>query len=302
MFFFFTIVLIVGLWFLRVYFQRPKQLPEPEQCYPDRKWLEIDGFRLPYVQRGCGPEHIVLIHGLASWSYCWRHVMDPLSKTHTVTAFDLLGFGDADKPTQADYSLDAQTQRVERVLQTLQIERATVIAHSMGGAIAIHLARRKPLQVVKLILIAPALYPELIIINPKYFRWAIDLVKNFIVTPWLVKKINKRSAHESMRWESIEDITLNYYRPYHKSREALEVLLAHHSLLKDPRPSNSERVKPPALILYSQKDRLLRINSLHSFLKRHPHIRAVEDLVSAHQMMEENPNFVLDQIQKFLKK
>lgn len=293
----FALLLLLG-YALAKYFARPKQLLAP--YYPDMKFTTVDGFRIPYVQRGHGKKHVVMVHGLAASMYCWRHIIEPLAKTHTVTIFDLPGFGDADKHIDKSYTLDSQCARITQLLDQLKIDKTSVIAHSMGGAIALHLAKCQPERVEKLILIAPAIDPEMIAINPQYLMWNVNLVKNFIVTPALVKWINRRSISEDMRWEDVTEITFNYYRPYHRSGAAVVTLLKHYELLKDPRPSNSEPVKTPTLILYSQKDRLLRMKTLEKYRHQHPEIRFVEDKISAHQMMEENPSFVLKHVTHFL--
>lgn len=62
-----------------------------------------------------------------------------------------LGTGFSGRPAHADYSLSAQANRVAAVLDSLHIRHAPVIAHSVGGAIALRLAYRRPDLVLDLV-------------------------------------------------------------------------------------------------------------------------------------------------------
>lgn len=62
-----------------------------------------------------------------------------------------LGTGFSSRPPHADYSLSAQADRIAAVLDSLRIRDAPVIAHSVGGAIALRLAYRRPDLVLALV-------------------------------------------------------------------------------------------------------------------------------------------------------
>ncbi|EIM78073.1 alpha/beta hydrolase fold protein [Nitritalea halalkaliphila LW7] len=68
---------------------------------------------------------------------------------------DLLGYGKSSKP-QAPFMLTDQADAVAELLRHLAIPRYTLVGHSMGGQIAMHLAHRHPEQVQRLVLLAPA--------------------------------------------------------------------------------------------------------------------------------------------------
>lgn len=97
--------------------------------------LRLDGEDIHFVEAGAGPA-LVLIHGFAESTFNWREVMPELATTHRVVAIDLPGFGFSDRNPRLAYSLDAHARRVHRLMVQLGIERATVIGHSMGGAVA----------------------------------------------------------------------------------------------------------------------------------------------------------------------
>lgn len=113
----------------------------------------IEGLRVRYVRAGTGPP-VVLIHGLASSLYTWKDVLPPLACDHEVVAVDLPGFGGSDQP--AVLSAEAYPAVVRGLMDRLAIARATVVGHSLGGAVAVMLAAGNPERVERLALVAPA--------------------------------------------------------------------------------------------------------------------------------------------------
>lgn len=69
---------------------------------------------------------------------------------------DLRGFGDSDKPWN-EYNYDTMADDVKTVLDTLNIENATLVGFSMGGAISIrYMARHNGAHIQKLALLGAA--------------------------------------------------------------------------------------------------------------------------------------------------
>jgi pimeloyl-ACP methyl ester carboxylesterase len=88
---------------------------------------------------------IVLIPGLFGSAFGFRRVVPPLVEAgYQVLVVEPLGVGGSTRPRQADYSLTAQAARVAAVLDSLAIDSAVVVAHSIGGSIAFRLALQRP--------------------------------------------------------------------------------------------------------------------------------------------------------------
>jgi pimeloyl-ACP methyl ester carboxylesterase len=100
---------------------------------------------------GEGPP-ILLIHGITSSSRTWKRVMPRLAENHTVIAPDLLGHGRSAKP-QGDYSLGAYASGIRDLLVALEVPRATVVGHSLGGGIAMQFAYQFPERVGRMVLV-----------------------------------------------------------------------------------------------------------------------------------------------------
>jgi pimeloyl-ACP methyl ester carboxylesterase len=66
---------------------------------PRGRFIEVDGVRLHYLERGAGPP-VVLLHGnvVTAEDYLWSGVLDRVAKHHRVVAIDRPGFGYSDRP------------------------------------------------------------------------------------------------------------------------------------------------------------------------------------------------------------
>ncbi len=107
---------------------------------------------LHYEMQGAG-ETIVLIHSGGTDLRDWQFIAPELAKKFSVITYDQRGAGQSPVPTQptnhvADF---------EELLNSLDIEKATFVGHSIGGQIAADFTLKNPERVEKLVLIAPAL-------------------------------------------------------------------------------------------------------------------------------------------------
>jgi pimeloyl-ACP methyl ester carboxylesterase len=101
---------------------------------------------------------LVLIHGLGCSLKYWQCVFDaPEFSGYRIVALDLPGFGMSAKPDTFDYDLHSQADITAELLRILQVPTYTVIGHSMGGSIAILLARAHPERIQRLVVIEPNL-------------------------------------------------------------------------------------------------------------------------------------------------
>ena len=87
---------------------------------------------------------VVLIPGLFGAAFGYRKIVGPLvEQGYRAIVIEPLGFGWSSHPRRANYSLSAQTARVAAVLDSLEIRKALIVAHSTGGSIALRLAYQR---------------------------------------------------------------------------------------------------------------------------------------------------------------
>lgn len=118
-----------------------------------------DGRHLSYLVAGPpATTPLVFLHGLGGSRGTWENVLGSLVERHRVVALDLPGHGLSDKraPELADYSLPGLADALREVLTTLKLAPSLLVGHSLGGAIAMHLALDHPDLVIGLILIDSA--------------------------------------------------------------------------------------------------------------------------------------------------
>ncbi|MGO9158180.1 alpha/beta fold hydrolase [Mycobacterium sp.] len=125
--------------------------PVREVTAPTLQFRTIHGYRRAYRIAGSGPA-ILLIHGIGDNSTTWNAIQAKLAQRFTVIAPDLLGHGRSDKP-RADYSVAAYANGMRDLLSVLEIERVTVVGHSLGGGVAMQFAYQFPHLVDRLILV-----------------------------------------------------------------------------------------------------------------------------------------------------
>ena len=107
--------------------------------------------RLHVEAAGQGPT-LALIPGLMGSAYGFRKIVGPLQDSgFRVAVVEPLGIGSSPRPSDADYSLTAQADRVDAALRELDGRPAVVVAHSVGASIALRLAYRHPERVAAIV-------------------------------------------------------------------------------------------------------------------------------------------------------
>jgi pimeloyl-ACP methyl ester carboxylesterase len=124
---------------------------------PAAELLVVGGQTVHVEQRGSG-DPVLLLHGFGESTFTWRLVAPALAERFHVIAVDLNGFGYTDRPRDpAAYTLDGQQRLVLGVLDALGVDRAHVVGHSYGGALALWLAAHHPERLRSLALVDTAM-------------------------------------------------------------------------------------------------------------------------------------------------
>jgi pimeloyl-ACP methyl ester carboxylesterase len=107
------------------------------------KTLNVNGHVMAYRDVGEG-EIVVIVHGTPSSSEEFSVVMDRLKDKWRLICIDHLGFGESDKPAQADYSITGHRSRLLVALDQLGIKNFHLVVHDFGGAIGLPIAMDFP--------------------------------------------------------------------------------------------------------------------------------------------------------------
>ena len=116
--------------------------------------IKAGGIETNYHDVGDG-EVVLLIHGsgpgVSAWAN-WRMNIPFLSQNFRVIAPDMVGFGFSERPIDFIYDMDSWVSQAIGLLDSLNIEKVSVVGNSFGGGLALAMAVRHPNRVNKLIL------------------------------------------------------------------------------------------------------------------------------------------------------
>jgi pimeloyl-ACP methyl ester carboxylesterase len=116
-------------------------------------YADSDGVRIHYATLGHGPL-VVMIHGFPDFWYSWRDQIDALAHHYQVVAIDQRGYNLSDRPGGVEnYDLVHLVNDVVAVIRDVGRERAVVVGHDWGGAVAWTLAMLHPEVVERLVIL-----------------------------------------------------------------------------------------------------------------------------------------------------
>ena len=108
---------------------------------------------------GGSGSQVVLLHGIASSSLSYEHLIPLIEENHRVAAVDLMGFGQSVAKPDAQFTLDEHVEALRLTLERARIRgKFTLVGHSLGALIGIRFAALYPQRVLHLVLIAPPVY------------------------------------------------------------------------------------------------------------------------------------------------
>ena len=110
---------------------------------PDKKFIDVLGKRMTYVEMGEG-DPIVFQHGNPTSSYLWRNIMPHVADKGRCIAIDLIGMGDSDKLEDSGpdrYTFAEHYRYFSAALAALGVEdNVTLVIHDWGSALGFHWA------------------------------------------------------------------------------------------------------------------------------------------------------------------
>jgi pimeloyl-ACP methyl ester carboxylesterase len=99
-----------------------------------------------------GGSPVVFLHGIPTWSFLWREVAPAVAEHRRAIAPDLLGYGNSAMHDGFDRSIRAQEAMLDALLDRLVGGPVSLVAHDIGGGVALRYAAHNPEAVDKLVL------------------------------------------------------------------------------------------------------------------------------------------------------
>ena len=110
--------------------------------FPFPQYVADDAHQTVYFDHGEG-ESLVFVHGLGASLTNWEQIIEPLAEGRRVLGLDLVGCGWTAKP-RIDYTVDVLRDHLLGFLERRGVRRATLVGHSMGGAVVLAAAIARP--------------------------------------------------------------------------------------------------------------------------------------------------------------
>lgn len=144
---------------------------------PMGQFIEVNGVRLHYVERGQG-QPLVLLHGNGSMiqDFDLSGLIDLASENYRVIVFDRPGYGYSDRPRTTIWTPTAQAKLLHEALVKLGVEQPIVAGHSWGTLVAMAMALEYPTYVRSLVLLSGYYYPSARLDTPLLSPPAIPII------------------------------------------------------------------------------------------------------------------------------
>lgn len=214
-----------------------------------------NGVKIHYAAMGKGPL-IVMIHGFPDYWYTWRHQMTALAADHRVVAIDQRGYNLSDKPKGVEnYSMSLLVDDVAAIVRHLGKEKAIIVGHDWGGAVAWTFAMR-----------LPEMTDKLIILNLPHFR---GLSRELANNPKQQKnsayarRFQEEGAHKTLtaeelaKWVTDPEARQKYVEAFRRSDFEAMMNYYKRNYPKEPYVEDTSplvRVKCPVLMIHGLDD------------------------------------------------
>lgn len=217
---------------------------------PAPQKAEVKGRLLRWFELGEGGTPLVLVHGFGGDLNNWLFNHPALAAERRVIALDLPGHGESAKALQRG-DLEELSETVLALLDHLDIPRAHLVGHSMGGAVCLGLARLAPHRVASLGLIASVGLGEAI--NGQYLQGFVAASSRNALKPQMVQLfadpalVTRQLLEDMLKFKRLEGVD-----------QALQVLAS--ALADGDRQRYDLRSvlgQHPALVIWGDKDAII---------------------------------------------
>lgn len=264
-------------------------------------FVEVSGLRFHVRQEGPeGAPVLVMIHGNASMLQSWDGWAADLSKDFRVIRYDLAGHGLTGADPTGTYSPERDAVQLKALLDTLKVEKATLIGNSLGGQIAWHFAAVNPDRVEKLVLVAPGGFPLLGI----GFGQKVELPAAMKALPYSLKRDAVRTMIGALYGDptrfSEQMLDTYYYSWLSPGVRPARLQRAAAYMIQDP-TETLRTIQAPTLLVWGEKDWLVAFATTPAkFQAALPNSTLVSFPGLGHMPQEEDPTGTVVKVREFL--
>jgi len=266
--------------------------------------IAANGIQMHYISAGEGPD-VILLHGFLGNLAVWHLYMMPiLRREFRVLTYDLRGHGYSEM-TPTGYSAKNMAEDLLGLMDSLGIQKATLMGHSYGADVCLYFALKHPDRVDKIL----ALEPGLAALvhdrkNPNWVGWSAWVEK--LAESGIEVPEDKKSDAQYLLQLSLE--TPKFFGPARglpRNREPLLRLIRDTTLLDDYERVDEltldalERIYTPVQLVYGDKSHFLL--SWEPIKERLPNCQSVLLPGGEHFGPLEMPELLTETTLKFLR-
>jgi pimeloyl-ACP methyl ester carboxylesterase len=155
-----------------------------QDLYPfESHFLSLGPHRLHYLDEGAG-QPLLFVHGNPTWSFYWRNLILGLRDRCRCIAVDHIGCGLSDKPANYDYTLAQRIDDLSQLVERLDLNRITLVAHDWGGAIGLGTVQKLKSRFSRIVLFNTGAFP------PPFVPWRIAACRTPLLGTAAVRGLN----------------------------------------------------------------------------------------------------------------
>ena len=247
------------------------QLTSKETCtfteaiekFAKGRFVTVDGKKVHYVEAGNG-QPIILIHGFLCHSVMWKKNIDTLAEKFKVYAIDLWGWGYSERLKETEYSFERYGKQIAGFMDALNIKKATLAGHSMGGGISVWVAAHYPERVDRLILVNPAAIPYPMTTISKIYQ--LPFVGEFVnaIPGEALMKNNIRTMRFYDRNKVTEEYCKEVLQPLCIKGSYAGTMFILRNVLKEPYVEQEAdllaKMTIPTLIIHGREDKAIPLD------------------------------------------
>ena len=275
---------------------------------PDSRFARLNDLTVHFKAAGEGDPAIILLHGFGASLFSWREVLDPLSQSARVIAYDRPAFGLTERPVpgswdgESPYGAAAQVDLLLALLDSQAIDRAVLIGNSAGAAIAVRTALEHPDRVLALVLISPAVLDSA---GSPLPAWVYRLPPVDHMGPLLARAfIGRGRTLIDLAWHDPGRISQQVRQAYERPLQADHWDVALWELVRASQPlgleSRLSELTVPTLVLTGASDRIVPPADSQRVADQIPGATMVVLPECGHLAQEECPQDLLREIRRFL--
>ena len=275
--------------------------------------VTIDGLEIFYREAGREDAPVILLlHGFPTSSHMFRNLMPALADEFRLIAPDYPGFGNSAMPTvdEFEYTFDALTNIVEKLTETLGLERYSLYLMDYGAPIGFRLATRHPGRVESLVIQNGNAYEEGLrdFWTPIKAFWADPSRKNADALRSLltIDATKWQYTHGTRDAESISPDNWNVDQPLLDREGNTDIQLAlFHGYGGNPPlypawQSWMREHQPPTLVVWGENDVIFPADGAHPY-KRDLRNLEFHLLDTGHFALEEDGGRIAELMRRFLR-